>query len=106
LTSGEDIPKPTTDISLRVDEQRGLHHFIFNPTGRQKVADNMTDAQGAAAPGMTETKDELIKDALVKTGELGDGALDQVAGGIARKAGGTQLEYLKVVKLTSVFISS
>jgi hypothetical protein len=46
------------------------------------MADKMTDAQSPAAPGATETKDELIKDAIVKTGELGDGALDQVAGGL------------------------
>ena len=49
------------------------------------MADKMTDAQGPAAPGATETKDELIKDAIVKTGELGDGALDQVAGGLKIK---------------------
>ena len=58
------------------------------------MADKMTDAQGPAAPGATETKDELIKDAIVKTGELGDGALDQVAGG-----------FLKI-KLTDVLVTS
>jgi hypothetical protein len=57
------------------------------------MAGKMTDAQGPAAPGATETKDELIKDALVKTGELSDGALDQAAGGLK-------------IKLTDVLISS
>lgn len=46
------------------------------------MADKMTDAQSPAAPGGSETKDELIKDAIVKTGEIGEGALDQVAGGL------------------------
>ena len=42
----------------------------------------MADKQGPAAPGATETKDDLINGALVNTGELSDGALDQVAGGL------------------------
>jgi len=74
------------------------------------MADKMTDAQGPAAPAAIETKDDLINGALVNTGELGDGALDQVAGGdaklVVRKAGGdAPVEYLKI-KLTDVLISS
>ena len=57
------------------------------------MADKMTGAEGPAAPAATETKDELIKDAIVKTGELSDGALDQAAGGLK-------------IKLTDVLISS
>jgi hypothetical protein len=57
------------------------------------MADKMTGAEDPAAPAATETKDELIKDAIVKTGELSDGALDQAAGGLK-------------IKLTDVLISS
>jgi hypothetical protein len=71
------------------------------------MADKMTGVQGPAAPAAIESKDDLIKGALVSTGELSDGALDKVAGGagkvadcagktklVVRKAGGTQMEYL------------
>jgi hypothetical protein len=49
------------------------------------MADKTTNVQGPAASGATETKDELINGVLVNTGEIGDGTLDQVAGGLKIK---------------------
>ena len=71
------------------------------------MADKMTNAQSPAAPASIETKDDLINGALVNTGELSDGTLDQVAGG-DKVAGGHKgerpLEFLKI-KLTDILIS-
>jgi hypothetical protein len=65
------------------------------------MADKMSGAQGPAAAGTTETKDELIKDAMVKTGELSDGALDQVTG----SGGAAPTEHLKI-SLRQVYVTS
>jgi len=73
------------------------------------MSDKMTGAQGPAAPGAIETKDDLINGALVNTGELSDGVLDQVAGG--DKVAGTrtkstvgELQILKVVDKSSAVL--
>ena len=66
------------------------------------MPDKTTNVQGPAAPGMTETKDELINGVLVNTGELGDGTLDQVAGGTK---GERPVDFLKI-KLQQVLVSS
>jgi hypothetical protein len=65
------------------------------------MADKMTNAQSPAAPAAIESKDDLIKGALVGTGELSDGALDQAAGGVRKAGGNAPVEYLKI-KLSDI----